>query len=181
MERCDECGFDGSEWTDRTALDAVKDLPGQWRMAVSGLTVSDLQRRPLSDRWCIVEYADHVREVVFGMRVLLDVAVDQPGTDLGESPEPLFDPEPRAVNLDATLARIDEEVTRLRMSFAALATDAWASTVILDGEEIDPHWIERDMPSTIQRIISLTSNAFAKRSSQCRTQPASDRPTDKAT
>jgi hypothetical protein len=84
-----------------------------------------------------------VREVLFGMRFLLDVAVGQPGTDLGASPVPRFDPEPRAVDLDATLARIDEEVTLLRMSFAALATDAWASMVVLDGEEIDPHWIAR--------------------------------------
>jgi hypothetical protein len=143
VERCDECGFDGSEWTDQAALDAVANLPGQWRTAVSGLTVSELHRRPLSDRWSIAEYADHVREVLFGMRFLLDVAVGQPGTDLGASPVPRFDPEPRAVDLDATLARIDEEVTLLRMSFAALATDAWASMVVLDGEEIDPHWIAR--------------------------------------
>jgi hypothetical protein len=143
VERCDECGFDGSEWNDRAALDAVQGLPGQWRMAVSGLTVSDSQRRPLSDRWSIAEYADHVCEVFFGMRFLLDVVIGQPGTDLGTSPESVFQPEPRAVDLDATLARIDDEVTRLGMSFAALAKNAWDSTVIFDGETVDPHWIAR--------------------------------------
>ena len=77
------------------------------------------------------------------MRFLLDVAVGQSGTDLGASPEPRFEPEARAVDVDATLARIDEEVTLLGVSFAALAPDAWASMVVLDGEEIDPHWIAR--------------------------------------
>ena len=47
------------------------------------------------------------------------------------------------IDLDTTLAGIDEEVTRLRINFATLATDAWASMVTLDGEEIDPHWIAR--------------------------------------
>jgi hypothetical protein len=143
VERCDECGFDGSEWTDQAALDAVANLPGQWRTAVSGLTVSELHRRPLSGRWSIAEYADHVHEVLFGMRFLLDVVVARPGTDLGASPEPRYDPEPRAVDLEASLTRIDEEVTLLRMTFAALATDAWTSMVVLDDKEIDPHWIAR--------------------------------------
>ena len=29
------------------------------------------------------------------------------------------------------------------MSFAVLTADGWASTVVLDGVEIDPHWIAR--------------------------------------
>jgi hypothetical protein len=41
------------------------------------------------------------------------------------------------------LNRIDEEVTLLRMKFGALFTDAWASTVVLDNKDIDPHWIVR--------------------------------------
>lgn len=87
-ERCNECGFDGSKWTDQRALDAVKNLPDQWRTSVSGLTFSELHRRPLSDRWSIAEYANHVREVLFGMRFLLDVAVGQQGTDHGH-PSPV--------------------------------------------------------------------------------------------
>jgi hypothetical protein len=52
-----------------------------------------------------------------------------------DSAEPtVADEDVAGQQLDVTLARIDEEVTRLRMSFAALATDAWASMVILDSE-----------------------------------------------
>lgn len=143
VEHCAECGFDGSEWTDRSALDAVGDLPGRWRTAVAGLSASDLRHRSLSGRWSIAEYADHVREVLFGMRFLLDIAVGQPGTDLGTSPEPRFDPEPRLIDLDVVLARIEEEATLLSTNFSVLSEDQWASTVVLDGEEIDPHWIAR--------------------------------------
>jgi hypothetical protein len=45
--------------------------------------------------WSIAEYVDHVREVLFGMRFLLDTAVHDPGTDLAEPPEPSFEPEQR--------------------------------------------------------------------------------------
>jgi len=142
-ERCEECGFDGSEWSDTSALDAVASLPVRWRMGVTGVDDDDLQRRPRPGIWSIAEYADHMREVLFGMRFLLEVAIGQPGTDLGEAPRPRFDPEPRTVDVDATLTRIEEEVSKLVMSFTVLTRGAWASTVILDGKEVDPHWITR--------------------------------------
>jgi hypothetical protein len=143
VEHCDECGFDGSEWTDQAALDAVEDLPERWQAAISGLNIFELHRRPLSDMWSIAEYADHEREVLFGMRFLLDIAVDRPGTDLGTSPVPRFDREARPVDLEVELTRITEEVKLLSASFATLAPAAWASVVVLDGQQIDPHWIVR--------------------------------------
>jgi hypothetical protein len=36
--------------------------------------------------WSIAEYCDHARQVRFGMRLMLDVAVADPGTDLGPRP-----------------------------------------------------------------------------------------------
>lgn len=86
---------------------------------------------------CESTLADEVRERPARL------AVGAPGTDLGATPVPRFDPEPRAIDLDAALAGIDGEVARLRMSFAVLTADGWASTVVLDGVEIDPHWIAR--------------------------------------
>lgn len=95
-ETCQECGFDGDAWTDPQAVEAIADLPKQWRDAVEGLTLEELQHCPIPDTWSVGEYADHVREVRFAMRFLLDIARDAPGTDLGSAPEPAFDPEPRA-------------------------------------------------------------------------------------
>jgi hypothetical protein len=31
VERCSECGFDGDDWTDAAALDAIGELPERFR------------------------------------------------------------------------------------------------------------------------------------------------------
>ena len=41
VERCDQCGFDGEDWDDATATEAVVGLPARWVEAVSGLTSDD--------------------------------------------------------------------------------------------------------------------------------------------
>lgn len=71
-ERCEECGFDGDEWTDNGALDAVRELPARWRAATFDVEQLQAVRRPIPQTWSIAEYADHVREVLFGMRFLID-------------------------------------------------------------------------------------------------------------
>ena len=78
VEVCTECGFEGREWTDADTVSAIADLPGRWSDAVAGLTDADLRRRPIRSMWSIAEYVDHVREVLFRMRVLLDTAVHDP-------------------------------------------------------------------------------------------------------
>ena len=142
-EKCELCGFDGSDWSDASALEAVAELPARWARAVSGLTSRDVLRRPVAEMWSIAEYTDHVREVLFGMRFLLDAAVSQPGTDLGLSPDSRFDPEPRPIEVEGALAGIAREATGLQESLSELPDGAWASTVVLDGTEVGPRWIVR--------------------------------------
>jgi DinB superfamily len=142
-EVCAECGFDGSTWTDVGALSAIAELPGQWSQAVEHLSRSDLQRRPIPSMWSMVEYVDHVREVLFGMRFLLDTALSDPGTALGDVPEPRFDFEPRAIDPAGALAGLSAEVEQLRNALAATPLHVWASTAIVGGEEHDLHWIAR--------------------------------------
>jgi hypothetical protein len=142
-ERCGECGFDSEDWSDAGALEAVAELPARWAIAVSGLTSRDVLRRPLAEMWSIAEYADHVREVLFGMRFLLDAAVGEPGTDLGKSPATRFDPEPRQIEVESALDGIGQEARSLCDGLSELSDDAWASTVFLDDEGVDPHWIVR--------------------------------------
>lgn len=143
VERCAECGFDGDEWTDSAALEAITELPSRWSSAVRDLTFREATRRPYPRMWSIAEYADHVRKVLSGMHFLLDTAVRSPETNLGPSSEPRFDPQPQAIEIADALAGIAQQATGLARSFAALRTDAWAFTVTLDGSEIDPHWIAR--------------------------------------
>ena len=93
--------------------------------------------------WSIAEYADHVREVLFGMRFLLDTAISQPGTDLGESPPSQFEPQPRQIDVEAALNGIDSEARSLSQQLAELSSDEWLLTVTFDGTSVDPHWIAR--------------------------------------
>jgi DinB superfamily len=142
-ERCDECGYDADDWSDSSAIAAIEGLPGCWHEALAGLTSQELHRRPIPSMWSIAEYADHVREVLFGMRFLLDTAVTIPGSDLGESPSTPFDPEPRHIEIKMALAGIEREATALRERLTQLTADQWNVAVRLDGDDVTPHWVAR--------------------------------------
>lgn len=103
VEVCDECGFDGENWTDSAAVEAIGLPPSQWQAATAGLDVEDVARRPIPDMWSIGEYVDHVREVLFGMRFVLDSAAEHPGINLGDALEPVFSPTPRIIDLSVAL------------------------------------------------------------------------------
>ncbi len=143
VERCDECGFDGAEWTDSRALDAIAELPGRWKTALSNIDPVDAQRRPIPGMWSILEYADHVREVLFGMRFVLDSAVAQPGVDLGETPEPRFEQTPRDVDHGAALEGIAREAESLLHRLRKLSHHEWERRAIIGDDEVDGHWICR--------------------------------------
>jgi DinB superfamily len=143
VERCAQCGFDAGHWTDDEALAAVADMPGRWVEAIDGVSNGDLLRRPIPGTWSIAEYADHLREVFFGMRFLLDTAVTAPGTDLGPPPSSRFDPEPRPIDVAAALAGLADEAATLQRRFTQLTPAEWSATVTLDGAEVGPHWIVR--------------------------------------
>ena len=84
-----------------------------------GLTPKDQLRRPLDQMWSIAEYTDHVREVLFGMRYLLDTAISQPATDLGESPPSQFDSQPRQIDVDAAPEPVKANETSSQDFFCA--------------------------------------------------------------
>jgi DinB family protein len=143
VEVCAECGFDGAAWTDADAVSEIAALPDRWSLAVDGLRLPDLLRRPRPAMWSIAEYVDHVREVLFGMRFLLDTALNSPGSDLGDSPAPRFDPEPAVIDVQQALTGLSGEARLLSDQLETTAQRAWATTVIVDGDELDVHWIAR--------------------------------------
>ncbi|HEV2361786.1 MAG TPA: DinB family protein [Acidimicrobiales bacterium] len=142
-ERCEKCGFDSEAWSDQAALDAIGQLPAAWHEVVAGLETDELQRRPIPDMWSIAEYTDHLREVLFSMRFVLDSAVDQPGVDLGQAPEPVFAANPRVIDLSLALAGIDAEAKALRDRLADLPESDWASSAIVGADAVDAHWVCR--------------------------------------
>ena len=143
VERCDECGFDGDDWTDARAVEAITALPGRWREALADVPSAQLQLRPVPDTWSIAEYADHVREVLFGMRFVLDTAVADPGVDLGDPPASPFDPVVRQVDIDAALAGVEREAGALVARLSELAPVDWDATATVGADTVDAHWIAR--------------------------------------
>jgi hypothetical protein len=143
VERCQECGFNADDWSDAGAIAAIQHLPSQWSSALDGLSLGDQLRRPVQQRWSIAEYTDHVREVLFGMRFLLDAAISQPGTDLGPLPPSEFSTEPRQIDVQSALVGLDHEARLLSRQLSELPVDDWLLTVTFDGNAVDPHWIAR--------------------------------------
>jgi hypothetical protein len=143
IERCHACGFDGDHWTDAEAISAVSELPTDWRQAIRGLDPVTISRRPIAQMWSIAEYTDHVRETVFGMRFILDIALTDPGIDLGAPPEPVFEPEPREIDLEASLTGLDHEARQLCNDLARLPAESWRLSVIVGGDHVDAHWMVR--------------------------------------
>jgi hypothetical protein len=142
-ERCEECGFDGEDWSDAAALEAIDALPGQFRDAVSGIGSDLLQRRSSPDTWSIAEYVDHVREVLFAMRYVLDSALEKPGIDLGEPVEPPFSSTAREIDIDQALSGLADEANALGARLSELPEESWAVTASIGGESVDAHWVCR--------------------------------------
>jgi DinB superfamily len=142
-ERCGECGFDGDDWSDAAALEAIDHLPGQFLAAVSGIGSDLLQRRSSPDTWSIAEYVDHVREVLFAIRYVLDCALEQPGIDLGEPVDPPFSPTAREIDIDQALSGLALEANALRARLGELAEESWTRTALIGGESVDAHWVCR--------------------------------------
>lgn len=139
-ERCAECGFDSDHWTDEEALEAIERLPQLWADAVSGFEDEAVQRRSTPTTWSIAEYTDHVREVLFTMRFVLDSAVEQPGIDLGDAPEPQFQPEPSAIDIGPALVGLGREANALRTRLGGLSDESWALTARVGADNVDAHW-----------------------------------------
>jgi hypothetical protein len=142
-DRCEECGFDGERWTDGGAVDAIGQLPARWAAAIADLGPGEMLRRPIPGMWSIGEYVDHVREVLFGMRFVLDSAVADPGVDLGEAPQPRFEPAPRAIDVRRALDGLGREARALHSRLRELPAASWAASAIIGGEEVDARWICR--------------------------------------
>jgi hypothetical protein len=142
-EHCDECGFDSGDWSDEEAIDAVSQLGARWAEAIAGLRPEEVQRRPIPGTWSTAEYANHVREVLFAMRFVLDSAVNEPGVDLGLPPEPEFASEARLIDVKMALKGIESEANELANRLREVTEGSWGATAVIGADAVDAHWICR--------------------------------------
>lgn len=84
-----------------------------------------------------------MREVLFGMRFVLDSATNESGIDLGDAPSGEFTPEPRPVDVTLALEGIDREARALVDRLTAMQSQSWNATATIGGIAVDAHWIAR--------------------------------------
>jgi hypothetical protein len=84
------------------------------------------------------------------------------GTNLGDPPEAPFESEPRAVDVDLSLAGLRQEAAGLVARLQATSPDVWVSTVIMAGEAVDLHWLARhavhDATHHLQDVAGLRAH-----------------------
>lgn len=142
-ETCEECAFDGARWSEGDTITTLPILAVLWQGYLEGASDEVLTTRPDPTCWSIAEYTDHVREVLFGMRFLLDSALAEPGKDLGQSPGPRFDDRSRVIDVEAALDGIEHEGRELASTLAELEPGRWSDGVTVDGDHVDVNWIAR--------------------------------------
>jgi MOSC domain-containing protein YiiM len=145
VERCAECGFDSDQWDERDTLRTIASGGLRWRWTIEGLDDADLQRRVDGQTWSIAEYTQHIREVAWMMRFLVDVASTKPGSDLGSGVEAAPAGAHRIVDIGTELDRLDEELFALYDDAAKLAPDAWTASVVVGGADREVGWALRHL------------------------------------
>jgi MOSC domain-containing protein YiiM len=143
IETCEECRFDSRRWNDLDAVTTIRSLAVRWAYTIEGLDPALLLTRPDPTTWSIAEYTDHAREALWAMRFLVEVALNDPGTDLGPAPMPDGGPVPRAIDTDQALDALGEEARLLYEVAAATPPDRWSAWVTIDGERRDVGWTLR--------------------------------------
>ena len=136
VETCDECRFDGSAYTRDDARGTLRATGTRWRWTIEDVDPALLIERPAPGVWSVVEYIDHSALIIEAMGRLLH-AMTTTGADPFDSPAgPLAseDDQPTTMAVDDVLARLDANVARLDAKARSLQGDAWASTVVIDGE-----------------------------------------------
>jgi len=140
---CEACGFDSSLYGRSDTISSHYVVPAMLRAAIEGLDNYTITTRPSPEVWSIGEYLDHCREVVVGNHISIAAAVDQPGIDLGTTPDPRFAEPVPMESVDAVLDAIESEFRALHDLLASLDDEGWAATAILDGEVTSVEWAAR--------------------------------------
>lgn len=131
LERpCAECGFDASTFPPEQVAQLIRDNARVWRELLAATEPARLVRRPSDDRWSVLEYACHVRDVfrLFHGRLALMLDEDGPtfpnwDQDVSAVEDDYNGQDPTTVAADLTTA-----ATALAARFDAVQGDAWQRT-----------------------------------------------------
>jgi MOSC domain-containing protein YiiM len=134
-ELCDFCGFDSDLYSRADTISSQRTIAAVLSSALGGLDTEVLSKRPDPDTWSIGEYVDHVREVAFAVRFVIESALAEPGVDLGEPPDMGLTGEARVVDIPDALHRVEQEYETIRELLESLDDEQWRQFAIIGGEE----------------------------------------------
>jgi len=136
---CDLCGYDARRWSDERVSGTLRVMGGLWRGYLEGVDPLLADTRPDPHTWSILEYADHVREAAWNGRFLVDLALAEPGVDLGP---PVVGGEEiglqrRFTDPVATLGSMATATTDLFAALVKLDAAAWDTPMVVHGATVD--------------------------------------------
>lgn len=139
IERCDECRFDGSAYTDLDAGNTVRKLSAWAGELMLGVPPESLARRPTPTTWSPAEYLRHVKRMVWSMALLAETVLTEPGVAVEGSPPVDAAADDPAPEIDAAheLVRLHEESMRLFDLWTRCSDDRRDATIFVNGEAAD--------------------------------------------
>ncbi|MGI9601264.1 MAG: MOSC domain-containing protein [Acidimicrobiales bacterium] len=132
-EQCDQCGFDSTGWTRQDLTHAFSYIAARAVYTMEDLDSAAVATRPDPETWSMLEYLDHVRDVVWGHRFIVDIARQQPDIDLGTPDSPEFAPEPADLDRRAVVDALVTECLAFEAQLEGLVDDDWDRTVTIGG------------------------------------------------
>ena len=110
-ETCAECGFDARHWRVRDAATLFGALGYWWRLAIDGVDVEVLNRRPAPAVWSVLEYGRHSSAVTAVIRSALELMLAEDGCALVSptAPAPAAEGNEVVLGRDAVLEALERE------------------------------------------------------------------------
>ncbi len=125
LERpCPDCGFAASESTPATAATMVPALLPRWEAA---LRSADAEERSEPDKWSVLEYGAHVRDVfdVFTARLELMLREDNPTFANWDQDQAALDGNYESLDSAEVAAELTQNGLDAAAAFGAVAPEHW--------------------------------------------------------
>jgi hypothetical protein len=125
--RCPECGFDSSSLAKQQIAPLIGASARAWSAALTGPS-ERLRRRPRDDRWSILEYGCHVRDVfaLYDQRLHLMLDDDNPIFPNWDQDRTAVDDHYEAQDPAVVAAQLTAAADVLRSSFRSVTGQRWA-------------------------------------------------------
>jgi DinB family protein len=128
--QCPECGYDAAATTREAVPRLIRDNAAAWQAALRGRDPADLRTRPREDRWSVVEYACHVRDVyrIYDQRLALMLDQDDPVFDNWDQDATAVTARYQQQDPEVVLGQLGQAAERIAGHFAGLAPAQWERT-----------------------------------------------------